>query len=237
VRWSWAFLPWLVSLRRTRSALRFPATTNTLADVGKRISVSMRWIAATGSWNFLVNRVVPDRWYVPANLGAATLAAAAAPRGRARTDVRWVAAGAGVGVVGVVAAERLSATSHLFDDARADPDRLAWEVLVRIPLGTVALEEALFRHALPRVIGEPAAAILFGLWHVLPTLDTLDINGVADTGTRRTALIAGVAATTAAALPLSWLRRRGGLLAPMATHWAVNATAYAVASRRLTARR
>lgn len=137
-----------------------------------------------------------------------------------------------MGAAGVVAVERIPATSGLFDDARADPDRVAWETLVRIPLGTVVLEETLFRHALPGVTGESGAAVLFGLWHVLPTLAALDINGVEDVSTRTRTVVAGVAATAAAALPLSWLRRRGGLLAPMLTHWAVNATAYALAARR-----
>ena len=41
--------------------------------------------------------------------------------------------------------------------------------LVRIPLGTVVLEEVAFRAVLPALLSPVAAAGLFGLWHVVPT--------------------------------------------------------------------
>jgi membrane protease YdiL (CAAX protease family) len=56
---------------------------------------------------------------------------------------------------------------------------LLWLALVRIPLGTIALEEVAFRGVLPALFGGgqrwrwPAvlgAATLFGLWHALSSL-------------------------------------------------------------------
>jgi hypothetical protein len=73
----------------------------------------------------------------------------------------------------------LPATRDLFADRRVDPHSvtlLLYHTLVRIPLGTVVLEETLFRGVLLglalRRWSPPAAvaysSVLFGLWHLLP---------------------------------------------------------------------
>lgn len=109
--------------------------------------------------------------------------------------------------------------------------------MVRIPLGTVVLEEVAFRGVLPALLRparKPAwmsdlvSAGLFGLWHVLPARDMAAANEGARAlqmriGPARTRALA-VASTAAAALALTGLRRAGGhLVAPALAHWATNA--------------
>ena len=112
---------------------------------------------------------------------------------------------------------------------------VAYQVLVRIPVGTVLWEETAFRGVLQaslrRVLPGPAAiavtSAVFGLWHIRPTADALRINQIG--ASRRAALApiaAAVAATTAAGLLLSGLRERSGsLAAPMLLHFTANSGA------------
>lgn len=205
-------------------------------------------VAGLGVWNYLINRVVPDRYYVPANLAAT---GAVVTAGLLRTDSerlglrpgygwRLGLAGAAAVAAGAVAASRLPMTRTLFNDDRVRHDDVVYQVACRIPLGTVALEEVAFRSVLPALFDGPErtrvsirSAALFGLWHVVPTLKTLDINGVTDRAARRNAVAAGVAATAVAGLALDWARIRGrSVVTPILVHWATNATAYALAARR-----
>ena len=63
---------------------------------------------------------------------------------------------------------------------------VAYQALVRIPVGTVLWEEAAFRGVLQaslrRVLPGPAAiavtSAVFGLWHIRPTADALRINQI-----------------------------------------------------------
>jgi predicted Abi (CAAX) family protease len=114
------------------------------------------------------------------------------------------------------------------------------EVFVRVPLGTAVPEELVFRGALlglvarrrTRVSATITTAVLFGLWHILPTLDRIESNP----GTRhtkgdhlRTAAVVAMActATAAAGLGFSWLRfRSGSVLAPVLAHIAPNAVGF-----------
>lgn len=209
--------------------------------MGKRSSA--RWIAATGVWNLLINRVVPPRWYVPANLCAAGTSLAMARRSagwralglagdRVGDGLRWGAIGAASVATALVAGSRLRATAGLYSDARATPERTRLETLVRIPLGTVVVEEILFRGILPsETPRRGASSLAFGAWHVLPTISALDINDVQDPAVRRRAVVAGVAGTVLAGEALEWLRRRSGsLVAPALTHWAANAVGYVLAA-------
>jgi membrane protease YdiL (CAAX protease family) len=121
-------------------------------------------------------------------------------------------------------------------------------VLLRIPLGTVAWEEAAFRGvlqaALRRVLAEPAAtavaSAVFGIWHIRPTAEALAANRLATTrGARIRAVTATVAGTAAAGVLLSFLRSRSGsLAAPVLLHLTANCTgplASAAAARRARA--
>jgi uncharacterized protein len=218
---------------------------------------------ALATWNAAVNRVVPSPAYVPANLAAAGLAVAAARRSRvpladlgmgrdrAGRGLR-VGLAASVPVVAVVAAgAALPATRRWFLDERAAAEgtgQALYHTLVRIPFGTAVAEEAIFRGALlglllqrgSRARAVAVSSILFGCWHVLPTLDTLTLNPVGavvgdDPARTGGAVLAAVAATAAAGLGLSWLRLRGdSVLAPMVAHAAVNGSAFVAA--RLVAR-
>ncbi len=112
---------------------------------------------------------------------------------------------------------------------------VAYQAMVRIPVGTVLWEETAFRGvlqaALIRVLPRPAALAMtsgvFGLWHIRPTLDALRVNQV--TGSRRATLgctAAAVAAAAAAGLLLSGLRERSGsLAAPVLLHLSANSGA------------
>jgi membrane protease YdiL (CAAX protease family) len=130
------------------------------------------------------------------------------------------------------------ATRPLLNDQRVaglDRRQLTYHVLLRIPLGTVAWEEAAFRGvlqaALRRVLAEPAAtavaSAVFGIWHIRPTAEALAANRLATTrGARILAVAATVAGTAAAGALLSSLRSRSGsLAAPVLLHLAANCTA------------
>lgn len=105
-----------------------------------------------------------------------------------------------------------------------------------IPLGTIALEEVAFRGVLMGVLGKrkgvtlaiSVSSVLFGLWHVLPSLamgaNKLVASIVGPGLLARVIMVAAVVAFTGAA---GWLlcevrRRSGSLLAPMGLHWATN---------------
>lgn len=132
----------------------------------------------------------------------------------------------------------LPITRELFMDARyqlgaADALRTAF---VAIPLGTVLLEEVAFRSVLWGMLERHmstnrallTSSALFGLWHVLPSLDFAAARGVgADAPSpAATALVVlgTVAFTTAGGVVAGELRRRSGhVLASAGMHWATNA--------------
>lgn len=208
--------------------------------------------------NVVANEVLPSWAYIPWNIGIASALVWVATRyGRCSRDelglsrrhlldgLRWGGMGAAA-VVGVCAAGALlPATRELFQDERAKDLTLiglALHVGIEIPLGTVLAEETMFRGALPAMLrrrfahrrmwavrGDVAAATLFGLWHVLPSLDMAESNAVLrdlplGLGTP-VAIVGSVAATAAAGLGFTWLRNRSGsLLAPMLLHWALNSS-------------
>jgi membrane protease YdiL (CAAX protease family) len=128
----------------------------------------------------------------------------------------------------------------LYDDraGRLSGRGLAFHALVRVPLGTVLLEEVAFRGVLYAAIahdqgivaGAVGSSLCFGLWHVLPSTALTSDNALGrsllGTGPRARARGATVAvlATTLAGLALCWLRvRTDSLLTPPALHWATNA--------------
>ena len=214
--------------------------------------------AATLAYNVAISQVTSGTGYVMANTGAAALSVLAA-----RTcGVSWVDMGMcpdrlgrgiriglitalpAAAVVGLGAA--VPATGGFFQDERArggGTRHVLFETLVRIPLGTALPEEVIFRGSLLGLFTQrhsPATAasmssILFGAWHVLPTLRTLPLNpaGARAHGNPKRAAGAVVAAVTATALAgygLAWLRfRSGSLAAPVIAHAALNATAYLAA--------
>jgi uncharacterized protein len=109
---------------------------------------------------------------------------------------------------------------------------IAYQVMVRIPLGTVLWEETAFRGILQAALGRvmpggaaiAAANCVFGIWHIRPTAAALRINGLAaGPGQTLAAVGSAVAATAAGGVLLSWLRARSGsLAAPILLHLATN---------------
>jgi membrane protease YdiL (CAAX protease family) len=129
----------------------------------------------------------------------------------------------------------MPATRPFLNDKRIttlDGRALAYQVALRIPVGTVLWEEIAFRAvlqaALRRVMSERAAIAVtsgvFGIWHIRPTAEALRVNGLAGDRKQATAgIVAAVAVTTAGGVLLSWLRARSGsLAAPVLLHLAIN---------------
>ncbi len=206
-------------------------------------------VLVLAAWNNVLVTRLPGYpgSYVAGNVAAAALLLVSAraaglswdelglARRRAAAGARW-----GTGCLALVAVAYLvtlavPAGRPLLTDARTgglDGGELAYQVLVRIPLGTVVWEEVAFRGVLlavlTRVLSVRAAvavsAVVFGVWHVRPTLSALAANGLAD-GTVLTglAVLLGCSATAAAGVVLAWLRlRTGSLLAPALLHLATN---------------
>lgn len=204
-------------------------------------------LLGTLALNVVGNVAVEGGTYVVVNLlGAAALVVVVRRTGRSWEGLglatRDVRAGVVVGLTGALAVVALvAALSILLVGAGLAPDvggaarepDLVWTLAVRIPLGTALAEELVFRSALlglllpavGRARAVLASAILFGLWHVLPTLDA----GSAVSGGAVAVLVA-VAATTGAGVVLAWLRlRAGSVLAPVLVHAAVNGSALVAA--------
>ena len=162
--------------------------------------------------------------------------------GRARVPAgAWWAAGAVAGVTGIyLGGVLLPVTRPAFLDARYHLG-LAGALLsafVIIPVGTILLEEVAFRSVLWGMLSRHMAAwrvlltssVLFGLWHVLPSLHLAAANhGVGEVirgaGTSGNVLVVlgTVAFTALGGVVAGELRRRSGsLLASAGMHWATN---------------
>lgn len=218
-------------------------------------------VPVLASYNNVVLTALPGypHSYVPANLAATGLALLAA-RGAGLTTrelglaaqdalpgLRLGAAAALAVAAGYVLALALPATRPLLADARLaglGSGAVAFDVLVRIPLGTVLWEEVAFRGvllaALVRWVAMPwalaASAVLFGIWHIRPTAEALADNGLAQGPAAAAAVAAAVGFTAVAGALFAVLRlRSGSLLAPALLHLATNnlGTLAGVAAHRL----
>ncbi len=208
------------------------------------------------AYNVTVNRMLPTRAHVPANLAVAAglcgLAHAGAHaswsdlgldlsqrRRGLRVGIGWSVAAAGL----VATAAASPATRRFFADDRvlhSSRGQAAYELFVRIPCATALPEEMVFRGVLLGVMSRSHTAVtsiawssaLFGLWHVLPTLDTLRTNPIGEVlpsgWLGKAAATAGTtAATGATGVVLALLRRwSGSVVAPFLVHTTINTTAY-----------
>ena len=157
-----------------------------------------------------------------------------------KPGLKW--AGAIIAIVAVVlaAGAALPLTREAFRDTRyhVDLGSALLTALVLIPVGTVLVEEVAFRGVLwgllRRVRGTGTAtvvsSILFGLWHILPSLglasDNEAISGAVGSGgsARVGTVLATVVFTGLSGVVFCELRRRSGsVLAPAGLHWATNA--------------
>lgn len=204
-----------------------------------------RWAPGWGLLTSVVTVAVllaTVRWADPAWAAVTGLGRACLPRG-ARWALSLIAIVAAVYLLGAV----LPFTRGLFADQRTaslSGGALAAKVLLYVPLGTVLLEEFAFRGVLYGLITRahgtvPAtvvSSVLFGLWHILPSLHLATakpaltpVFGASPLG----ALVADAAAvlfTAAGGVVFCELRRRStSLLAPIGLHWATNALGYVAA--------
>jgi membrane protease YdiL (CAAX protease family) len=204
--------------------------------------------------NVLLNAVVPSWAYIPVILAASLLALVVARRDGATLEDLGLAAqharrsllvglgigGAIAGVVFVVSA--VPGVRGIFIDDRVSDlgvGGLAFEALVRIPLGTALGEELLFRGVVlgiglrrwSRTCALVGSSVLFGLWHILPALDSHASNSVA-TGVPVPLLVfATIVITGMAGAVLSVLRLwTGHVAAPIVAHAALNASALMAAA-------
>jgi membrane protease YdiL (CAAX protease family) len=220
-------------------------------------------VPTLAAWNNLLVPRLSAPAYTVLNAAAAgvlvgTARAAGLTRDELGLDPRRLRAGAAHGaavaaplVAGYAAGLASPALRPALRDARVaglTPRRVAAEALLRIPLGTVLWEEIAFRGVLDaclrrRLAPRPATAagaVLFGFWHVHPTLAGARANDLAPTPRHRTtAVLLGTAATGAAGVLFTELRRRSGsLLAPAVLHLAANSLGLlaAAAAHRLPRR-
>jgi membrane protease YdiL (CAAX protease family) len=223
------------------------------APAGARVAPTDAVVAAATAlglvcWNNLVAaHGWHNRHYVSGNLmGTAALLVVARLRGIRSCELglspERAAAGARLGgvasamvIVGLAAAALSPSHRRWLRDARVagmSHRSVAYHAAVRVPVGTVVWEETAFRAVLPALLrramperrARVANSVLFGLWHVRPTLDALLLKGVARGGLRDwAAVVSAVVANALADVLLSRLQRTtGSLLAPALVHVATN---------------
>ena len=213
-------------------------------------------VAFAAGYNVLFHRVLPRRTRLAGNLAAAVAlvgTARLAGEGWKELGLQPERIGRGVRtgllasvplVAGVATAATLPATRRfLADDRITETSRreATFETLVRIPLETALSEEVIFRGVLLGLAmrtRSPAYAIastslLFGLWHVYPTLLSIQRGtgggAISADPARLSAATAGVVVATAAAgAAFAGLRLySGSVVAPVIAHAALNMTAFA----------
>src|SRR5215475_16164929 len=99
----------------------------------------------------------------------------------------WLAAAAACGWMLIAAAPATRPVLRYERVAGLSGRSIAYQVMVRIPLGTVLWEETAFRGVLQAALGRvmpggaaiAAANCVFGIWHIRPTAAALRINGLA----------------------------------------------------------
>jgi membrane protease YdiL (CAAX protease family) len=157
--------------------------------------------------------------------------------GRVGDALRW---GLGVGLglpapvfLALVLPESIGSLADIRDFSGLSTADLAYQALVRIPLGTALFEEAAFRGVLHgawmkaaglrhAVIG---SSVAFGLWHVTPTLELLSGSELfPNYALLALGVAGGVLATVVGGLFFAWLRlRTGAIYGPTLAHWLINA--------------
>jgi membrane protease YdiL (CAAX protease family) len=214
-------------------------------------------IAALVVINVVNNRVAPQTHYLLWAFGASVLLIAfGLLDGNSWTDMGlgwayllpglvWAAVCIG-GVTAVyLVGSAFRKTRTAFHDERMTElsgGRIMFQALVEVPFGTVLLEEIAFRAVLLSMLirrlglgwGLAVSAILFGLWHILPSIGTHEANpalgSVVGHGRRGNilAVALSVLTTSVAGVLFGGLRLlSGSVLAPMGFHWATNGLGYA----------
>lgn len=202
--------------------------------------------------NVASNRLLPAALYVPWNLliAAAVVVIASGQVTREslgwrvdRRVARWSLTLAALTAVGLAVVATVPAWRELFDDRRVANSTwtMLYHTLVRIPLGTVVVEEVAFRSVLPALFAgrwsvrraAVVASALFGLWHVLPATTLNEVNplttrlfGDGADGVLAAVLFA-VLTTFAAGLWWCWVRyRSGSVVTTVVAHISTNSLGY-----------
>jgi uncharacterized protein len=218
--------------------------------VRRGVAAELAAIGFVAAYNIIVTRI-HRRARLPANLGAAVaLTAFARMSGVSSSELGLSRANVGRGTrLGLLSAAPLAAASaaavanprtrRLVADEKITGTSVGdavFETLVRIPLETALAEEVIFRGVLlalgsrnrSRGWAIATSSVVFGLWHVVPSLGApaRGANGRPDE--RLTASAAVVATTAMAGAGFAWLRlRAGSVLAPSLAHAALNMAAFA----------
>ncbi|MEV0990880.1 CPBP family intramembrane glutamic endopeptidase [Streptomyces sp. NPDC049949] len=229
--------------RRRRPIGTWPAVGVTVAVLAAANLALHRW---SGLWGVVTAVVVSAVLLGVLRLAGGNLADAGLAPGTLARGARWALALIGLVAVVYLAGALLPATRTLFEDRRysaMDGGEVMLRVFVLVPVGTVLVEEIAFRGVLYGLVRRDRGAVwatavssvLFGLWHVLPSLHLAtakpavgSVVGQSGPGAAL-AVLGAVLFTAAAGVLFCELRRRSGsLLAPMGLHWAVNALGYLV---------
>ncbi len=215
-------------------------------------------VALLGVTAFLVDSAIPAWAYPMFNTAAATaliaiaLKAGATPAAIGLTLSRRTMVAAAIGLASVTAVLAvgwaLPYTREVFTSSPAasiTPANLLWAVLIRVPFGTVLLEEVAFRGVLPALLGGDGrrwlwrpvlgASLLFGLFHLFSALRLAQCDGLAVHSLFCPAgpVLGSAALMTVAmglGIALCVVRHIGrGLLAPFTVHTAANSAGYLLA--------
>lgn len=207
--------------------------------------------------NVVNNRVAPQSHYLLwAFGGSVILLAIGLLDGNSWTDMGlgfsyllpgliWALASIGLVTAVYVIGSAFRRTRQAFHDERINElsgGKLVFQALIEVPFGTVLLEEIAFRAVLFAMLARRfgviwaivISAVIFGLWHVLPSIGTHEQNpalgSVVGEGRRGNllAIALSVLTTTIAGALFAVMRiLSGSVLAPMGLHWATNGLGYA----------
>lgn len=213
-------------------------------------------LVALVAFNVINNRVAPQRHYLLWAIGGSFgVLAIGLLDGNSWTDMglgwSYLVPGFvwGVGCVAVVTAGYLIAAAfrkgrNAMHDERVagmSGPKLMFQALVEVPFGTVLFEEIAFRAVLFSMLARRfgvvwaivISAVLFGLWHILPSIGTHEqsaaLGSVVGEGRRGNilAVLLSVLTTAVAGVLFAGLRLlSGSVLAPMGLHWATNGMGY-----------
>lgn len=202
---------------------------------------------------------VAQRWYVPTGIVGSVLVVWIGYRsGLTLSDIGlapdsivrgllWAAGCIGLVTMVYLIGGSLSFTRRFLADERAvmGPRTLLYKIGVNVPLGTVLFEEIAFRGVglallaqwFPMWQAVLYSSLLFGFWHILPSLVMHNANAaVGDLlgqgiWGRIQSVVFTVAGTAVAGVVFCLLRLYSdSLLPPMALHWAINGLGFIAAA-------